>query len=65
MYVANCPMVIHSCAKSGMTMSKDKKDVDRIKPCIFDLEVEDQRPIGIMNVRNTSYNADRHMRQIW
>ena len=42
MYVANCTMVIHSCVKSGMTMSKDKKDVAGIKPCKFDLDVEDR-----------------------
>ena len=42
MFVANCLMVLHACAKPGMTTSKDKKDVVRIKPCKFDIDVEDQ-----------------------
>lgn len=52
-----CPMVIHSCAKHGMTMSKTKSCGPKIKPFPapynFDLKVKGQRRIGIMNVRHT------------
>ena len=52
-----CPMVIQSCAKYGMEMSKDKKLWNKhevmSKLYKFDLEVKGQRHIGITNVRQT------------
>ena len=50
MYVTLHPMVIHSCAKYGMTMSKDKNMKPCQKPYKYDLDAKDQHPIGIINV---------------
>ena len=35
------------------------------KPYKFDLEVKGQRPVGIMNVLDTSSHGDLPMCQIW
>ena len=45
MYVTHCPIVIHLCAKYGMTKPKDKKTVAQThshvkNPIKFDLEVK-------------------------
>ena len=72
MYATHCLMVIHSCAKYGRTMSKDKKDVactvqtwPSQKSYKFDLEVKGQCHIGIMNVCNISSHGDRLIGQLW
>ena len=43
MYVTYHLMVIHSCAKYGMTLSRDKKTAARTQSFKFDLEVKGQR----------------------
>ena len=72
MYETHRPMVIHSYAKYGRTMSKDKKDVACTVhtwqcpiPYKFDLEVKGQCHIGIMNVCNISPHGDTPIGQLW
>ena len=79
MYTTHCTMLIHSCAKHSITMSKDKKAVARTqsgmpmptqteettKTYKVDLKVKGQCWIGIMNVRNTSSHDDKRVCQIW
>ena len=64
MYATHRSMVIHSCAKYGMTLPKHKIAVAQTRSHVkFDLEVG-QRCIGIMTVRNTSSQSDRPMYRI-
>ena len=67
MNVAHCPMLMHSCAKYGLTKSKDYKTVARAcqKPYKFDLEVTGQLCISIITVRDTFSHGDTPMSQIW
>ena len=71
MYATHYPMVTYSCARYGMTMSKDfvkiscgpnKKLCQKLYK--FDLEVKGQCLFGIMNVCDTSSHCDRPMCRI-
>ena len=58
-------MVIDSCAKYGMPMSKLTEVTDMTKAYKFDLEVKVQGRIWIMNVCDTLSHGDTPMCQIW
>ena len=69
MYATHPLMMIDSCTKDDMPMSK-QKHVNVLtqtcqKPYKFDLEVKRQRRIGITNVRDALTHGDTPMCQIW
>ena len=70
MYMTHRLMVIHPCAKYGRPMSNQKKNYEPDtksfqKPYKFDLEVNVQGRIWIMNLNNTLSYGDTPMGQIW
>lgn len=63
-------IMIHTCAKHGKPMSKQKKSYGpdmktSQKSHKFDIEVIVQCRIGIMNVREPSSHGDTPMCRIW
>ena len=62
-------MEIDPCAKYDTPVSCKQKlwvgHEEMSKPYKFDLEVKDQRRIGIVNVCDTSSHSDTPMSQIW
>ena len=72
MNITHNSMVIHSCAKYSMTMSKLWPEHEAIyiyiyicvKNAIFDLEVNNQSGIRIISVQDTSSDGEKPTCQI-
>ena len=68
MYTTHRTMLIHSCAKHSLTMSKDKITCGQnTKSCYkpYKFEVKGQCRTRIIYVRDTLSHGDTLMYQIW